>query len=225
MILGYTEIDLIKLAMKYQSSMTDGVVQYDYEEGKAYGCGFTTGTLENPENPVFEIFRLSQGETLNMNCEDCPFIKDGEFDEEMVDEYGETRHECCASAYSDDFTSDYELELEQAGIELRDVLKDYLGETLSKLNEIRIGVSDILAPYDYMKVRSDNWEFNTLDSYVDNAMEYGINITETDAIGYLDDIVQNIASVQENPCATDLLREVGKLVESGNLDGALELLQ
>ena len=239
MILGKENLEIVEKAMRYQSEMTDGVVQYNYETDELFGAGFTTGTVENPANPFIEVYRLPQGESgeIDMKCHengDCPYWVEseddycgGHFDEEMVNElYSGCRINCCMEAYVDDgFEEDFENNFKE-GVEsqIRDVLSDYLGDTLSKLNEIRILCSDIVAPYDYFNVRQDNWEMDSMDMYVDNALEHGLfTTTECTPLEYMDADVQYLAGYRESD--NELLQKVGCLVEDGDLDGALKLLQ
>lgn len=75
MILGHDESKIVKMAVSYQSEIADGVVQYNYKTGELCSASFTTGTVENPANPVIEVFRLSQGESgkIDYDCGECPY--------------------------------------------------------------------------------------------------------------------------------------------------------
>ena len=228
MILGNSEEQIVKKAVSCQSEIADGVVQYNYETGELCVASFTTGTVENPAIPVIEVFRLPQGERgeIDYDCNECPFRCESARYDGWEKLYPATSEECCMNAYidndfDDDFDDNYRESVES---QIRDVLSDYIGDTLQKLDEIRIAISDIVAPYDYINVRQDNWYMNIMDSYVDNAMENGLNITETDAIGYLDAEVQYIGSVRFDENASETLQRVGCLVEDGKLDEALKLL-
>lgn len=216
MILGYNEDQIVKMAVSCQSEITDGVVQYNYKTGKLCGASFTTGETENPANPVIEVFWLKQGEDgkIDYDCDECPH---NNYD---------CRISCCIDAYVDNyFDEDFENNFrEHVESQIRDVLSDYIGETLSKLNDIRIAISDIIASYDYLSIRQDDWEMRVMDSYVDNALDNGLNITECTPIEYLDaEVVWISGIVDENRSET--LNKVGNLVENGDLDGALKLLQ
>ena len=228
MILGNSEEQIVKEAVSCQSYMTDGVVQYDYTTGKLYGAGFTTGTIENPANPVIEVFRLPQGERgeIDCDCNECPFRCEDARYNGWRKLYPATRKECCVDAYIDnDFDDDFENNFRESVEEqIRDVLYDYIGDTLQKLDEIRIEISDIETPYNYFKVRQDNWCVDAMDLHTDNAMEYGLKITETDAIGYVDEQVQQIANWRFVEGVSETVEKVAILVEDGKLDEALELL-
>ena len=230
MILGNKISKILKTATEYQSEMTDGVVQYDYETGKLFGAGFTTGTLENPANPFIEVYRLPQGERGEIDCkcyenDDCPFWDDyfgGHFDEDIVDEWGDTRIECCIGAFADDV--DEEVIRESVEEQVRNILSEHLGGTISKLNEIRIAISDIKTPYRYVDVRAENWEMDVLDVYVDSAIEHGFRL-DIEPLDWLDAEVQNLANVRFSEDDVEFWGEVGCLIEDHNLDGALKMLQ
>lgn len=230
MILGYEESKILRLATEYQSNMTDGVVQYNYETGKLYGAGFTTGTLENPANPVIEVFRLPQGEMgeIDMKCHEtgeCPFVT-GFYDEEHRKLFPTTKIECCIDAYVDDGFEEYfdDYFKEDLESQIRDVLSDHLGKTISKLNDIRIAISDRVAPYDYFNVRQDDWEMRVLDFYVDSAMEDGFTLIEpTD---YLDSEICNLSGICENSTEdVEFWTQVANKISDYDFDGALEMLQ
>lgn len=234
MIFGNEEEKIVKIATEYQSEMTDGVVQYDYKTGELFGAGFTTGTVENPANPFIEVFRLPQGERCQIDCKcyengDCPFWVEseddycgGHFDEDMTDEFGSDRITCCIEAFAEEIGEDIRESIEE---QVRDVLSEYLDDTLSKLNEIRIGISDRVAPYDYIKVRQEDWEMRVLDSYVDNAIENGLNL-DGEPADYLDAEVQHLASVRfSEGDDVEFWGEVGCFIEDHDFDGALKLLQ
>lgn len=230
MILGKEASEIVKKAVEYQSQITDGVVQYDYEDGEIFGAGFTTGTIENPANPFIEIFRLPQGEMgeINMDCSDCPYDDEAyitKMQKENPELYPETSNECCLEAYIDDgFEDDFENNFkESVEHQIYDVLDDFLFDTLDKLNDIRIAVSDITEPWNYVNVRQEKWIVNVLDSYVDTALEYGFTTTECEPIEYIDAEVQYIAQLLRNS-ENKNLQKAGCLIEDGNLDEALELL-
>lgn len=225
MILGKQESEIVSLAVQYQSAMTDGVVQYNYETDKIFGASFTTGTVENPNNPFIEVFRLRQGESgeIRYECGDCPF-ECGFSDDEERSLYPDSKKECCMDAYIDnDFDDDFEDNFKESLQEqIYDVLDDFLSVVLNKLDEIRIDVSDIIEPWNYLNVRQDNWKMRVIDSYVDSAIEWGFSI-DCEPIGYVDAEVQYIAELLRTS-QNETLQKVGSLVEDGDLDGALELL-
>lgn len=216
-ILGSNETKILEIAMAYQSDITDGVVQYNYSTGELCGGAFTTGTVENPKNLVIEVYRLPQGESgkIDFKCEDC-FVKDDEIS---------YRH-CCINAYiydgyfEDDFEDNYR---ESVEMQIRDILHSHLSDTIGKLNEIRIGISDIVAPYNYSRVRNSDWEMRVLDSYVDTAMEDGFTLVPpTD---YLDGEIEEIALRCENSYeGIEFWSEFAYKMREKDLDGALEML-
>ena len=229
MILGNDISKIVKMASDYQSGMADGVVQYNYETGEFFGAGFTTGTVENPANPFIEVFRLPQGEEGEFDCKchengDCPFWIEDEncFDDEMVDKYGDDRITCCINGALEDWDLENEIR-ESIESQIRDLLSDHLGDTISKLNKIRVEISDRLAPWNYFNVRQDNWEMRVLDTYVDNAIDYGFRI-DGDPKAYLDSEIQHLAGVRFRREDSEFWNKVGSLIEDCDFDGALELL-
>lgn len=235
MILGYTNEEILKEAIESHSQMADGVVQYDYQTGKLAGAAFTTGTIENPANPLIEIFRLPQGEPGEFDCKchetgDCPFwiVSDddfagGHFDDDMIDEYGSDRITCCMNGSLEDWDLEEDIR-EDVELQIREVLSDYLGDTISKLNEIRVAISDIVAPYDYFNVRQDDWEMRVLDIYVDNAYDYGLALNDYSAFDMLESEMQwLIASCEYSD--NEYLQKAGALIEAHKLDEALECLK
>lgn len=227
MILGYSNTEIVKKAVEYQSEITDGVVQYNYETGELFGAGFTTGETENPANPFIEIFRLPQGERgeIDCNCSECPFRDEDAQYPGWETLYPETHEECCVEAYIDvDFRDDWEENWEEiVEEEIRDVLSDYLGDTLSELNEIRIAISDIVAPYDYYNVRQNNWEMRVLDNLVDMALESGFSFDDCSEFDFLDAEVQHFIGICEES-ENKYLRKAGYLIEAMRLDEALKCL-
>lgn len=227
MILGYTNDEIVKKAVECQSQITDGVTQYDYETGKLLSAGFTTGETENPANPVIEVFRLSQGERgeIDCNCDECPYRNEDAQYPGWETLYPETREECCIDAYIDvDFRDDWEENWREIVEEqIRDVLKDYLGNTLSKLNEIRIAISDIVAPYDYHNVRQEDWEMRVLDNLVDNALESGFSFDNCSEFDFLDAEIQHFIGICEDS-ENEYLEKAGCLIEGMRLNEALKCL-
>lgn len=232
MVLGYSNEEIVRKAVESQSSMTDGVVQYDYEDNKLFGAGFTTGTTENPENPFIEVFRLRQGEDGRIDCRcwesgDCPYWDDdigvfGGFDEDKIVD-GRDCEDCCLEAYADDgFEEDWECNFKD-GVEeqIRDVLSEHLSDAISKLNDIRIALSDRFEPWRYIDVRQDDWELRVLDYYVDAALEDGFTL-DVSPRDWLDGDIENIClTLEEDRDFSDFVR----VLRDGDFDGALKLLQ
>lgn len=198
MILGFETFEIIELANDHHSEITDGVVQYDYTTQEIHGAAFTTGTIENPENPFIELIRLPQGERGEIDCKcyetgECPFYQNGAFNENMIDEYGNKRIQCCIDGYIEDNIDDIKENIEKQIIE---VLHSHLGNILSILNDIRIEINDKLNPHEYIKVRQEDWELNILDSYVDAAMDFGFDINVEPA-DYVDAEIQYLSGICE----------------------------
>ena len=99
----------------------DGVVQLNLDSGELSGVPFTQGTLENPENPFVEIYRLSQRFDPQDICSDCNgcTLLEGEIEEEVF-------NDCLLEAIEEDFISNFDER------EISDCLE--IGET--KLNRI-----------------------------------------------------------------------------------------
>jgi hypothetical protein len=218
MIFGNDESKIVKMAVSCQSEIADGVVQYNYETGELCSASFTTGTVENPANPVIEVFRLPQGEDgkIDYDCDECPH---NNYD---------CRISCCINAYVDNyFDDDFENNFkESVESQIRATLKKYLGEpkgTLATLNEIREMIIDHTEPHKYLDAVQDNWYYDVLDSYVDNAVENGFNITETDAIGYLDGEVEYLIGLTYN-ADTELMKTVRTLLEKRDIESAFDVL-
>lgn len=234
MILGYTNEEIVKKAVEYQSQISDGVAQYNYETGELFGAGFTTGEIENPANPVIEIFRLSQGERgeIDCNCNECPYRDEDAQYPGWETLYPETDEECCIDAYTDiDFHDDWEANWRECvEMQVRDVLKNYLGGTLSKLNDLRCELTYIIKGTGaYQQALQDNWEENVLDTYVDCAIDDGFT-TEEDPLTYLDaeyEYLKNIARYAEAGTMEEelLLGKVAGCMMNNDLDGALQMLQ
>lgn len=234
MILGYTNDEIVEKAVECQSQITDGVAQYNYETGELFSAGFTTGETENPANPVIEIFRLSQGERgeIDCNCDECPYRDEDAQYLGWETVYPETREECCMDAYIDvDFTDEWESNWREIVEEqIRDILKDHLKDTISKLNNIRCELIYLTKGTGaYQQALHEHWEENVLDNYVDCATDDGFTI-EGDALAYLNaeyEHVKNIARYSEagTKDEEDLLGKVAEYMIKNDLDGALELLQ
>ena len=228
MILGNDEATILKLAVDNQSTMFDGVVQYDYEDEKMFGASFSTGTIENPANPLIEVFRLEQGERGELDCkchenDNCPFWIEGHFDEDMIDVYGDDRITCCINGCLESWDLEEDIR-EDLELQIREILSDHLSDTISKLNEIRIAISDILSPSDYFNVRQDDWEINVLDTYVDYAVNDGFT-TKITPESYLDSEIQYLAGCQYFEEDTEFWSKVGSLIEDYKFDEALKMLQ
>lgn len=228
MILGKSEEEIIKLAIDNQSEMFDGVVQYNYKSDKLIGASFSTGTIENPANPYIEIFRLNQGKIEYYDCNDCPY-DDEEFINRMKKESPNlytSKEECCKDAYFDELLESFYDDFDNyfrdgVEIQIREVLSDHLESSISKLNEIRIELSDRFEPWNYVNVRQENWEMDILDFYVDNAIENGFTTTVSPR-DWLDAEIESIClGLEEDNEYIDFMHTL----RDGDFDGALELLQ
>jgi hypothetical protein len=91
--------EVAKLAVDNQFvGFADGVVQLDMDSGEIFGAPFTQGTLENPENPFVEIYRLSQRFNPRDICNDCYgcTLLEGETEEDVF-------NDCLLEAIKEDF--------------------------------------------------------------------------------------------------------------------------
>lgn len=230
MILNNDISEIVKIAVENQSASFDGVVQYNYTTGEVVGASFSTGEVENPANPVIEVFRLQQGERGEIDCRchetgDCPFwieseddFNGGHYDENIIDEFGNDRITCCIESCAEDFEEQIQESVEGC---VRELLSEHLGNTIAKLNEVRIALSDRFEPHNYYNVRNDDWELRVLDSYVDDAVENGFEL-EISPRDYLDGEIESIClCLEEDKEYADIVYSL----REGNLDGALELLQ
>lgn len=238
MILGYTNTEIVKKAVENQSYMTDGVVQYNYVTGKVYGGAFTTGTIENPENPVIEIFRLPQGERgeIDCNCNECPFRYEDAQYPSWETLYPETREECCVEAYADDgFEEDFENNFKElVEEEIRDIINTHIGDELSKLNKIYLKYYELFENQQryYQKYFNEDFEMDVIDELVDDALEDGFTLI--DPLDWLDSKIYFV-HLKFDVCADydvslsnsqkELAKDVAMKLLENDLDGALELLQ
>lgn len=226
MILGKSVGEIVRKAVEYQSEMTDGVVQYNYEDGELFGAGFTTGTIENPANPFFEVFRLPQGERGEIDCkchetDDCPFwIEDddyhagGYYDEEHVDQYGDSRLDCCIGAMEEDFEEEIKQTVTQ---EVSHVMKKYIYQTLEDLNEFYCEAISIIEPHRYLSVLTGNQVEDVFDTYVENAVEYGVNINECTPMEYLASEVEYLKNyIKYADVKSELLNNILAQLEEGS---------
>ena len=235
MVLGYTDEEILRAAVEGHSDMLNGVAAYDYDTGELCSCGYTTGESEHPDNHLIEIYRLHNGERGELDCHcwengDCPFwihdedrIIGGYFDEDMVDEYGDRRIDCCI----DGVAADLDLETDDLTGLVRSILKDHLGETIEKLNDIRLALLDITEPHHYIENRMEDWCYNVLDVYVDYAMDDGFTI-KGDPQAYLESEVTQIENIALYGLDYGPVPDAKKIIErirSCDLDGALKLLQ
>lgn len=225
-MLGYSDEEILKLAVENHNSHFDGVVQYNYETQKLFGCSMSQNETENPLNPFIEVFRLHQGEQgeINCKCSDCPYEKNGQFDDEMVDEFGCTRIQCCIDGTLEncDIREDIEEDVE---FQIREVLSDHLSETISILNDIRIAISDIIAPYNYIEVRQSDYEMRCLDNYVDIAIDDGFTTT-IKPNQYLDSEIEQLANICEDRDEnTQFWNEIASLLREYKFSEVLEQLK
>lgn len=228
MIFGKSEHEIVKLAVEYQSEMTDGVVQYDYESNELFGAGFTTGTVENPANKVIEVFRITQGENpiVFINDEECAgcdrYCKGISHDE--LRESDECI-ECCIDAYIENFGFDEDFEDFKDGVEeqVRELIRGHIWNALDKVDEVRIAILDKITPYDYVNNRANNtFVDNCIDSYVDCAMENGFSL-ETDPFDWIDGEIEYLALLCEDQDA--FWTKVSHKIREHDFDGALKLIE
>lgn len=225
-----TENDkIVRLAVAGQSTMTDGCALWDADNGEMVTGSYTQGTIENPANHLVEVFRLAQGERgeIDCKCDDCPFIKNGEYDEDMIDEYGDCRLDCCINAYvNNDFEDEFEDYFKESVEEqVRDLISEVVSDDLSKLDEIRIAISDIDKPYDYVNVRMNNtYERDVLDNLVDMAIDSEFVLAESKE--FLDgEIIHFSLLCDDRDEDVEFWAKLQEKINDFDLDGALELLQ
>lgn len=237
MIFNTENSKILKLAVAGQSQMTDGCALYDADNGKMVTGSYTTETIENPENHLIEIYRLPQGERGQIDCKchengDCPFFKDGEFDEEMVDEYGDTRIDCCIQGCIEYFDLEEEVK-ESVEQQVRDLISEIVSDDLQKLDKIRLGKYrrfTSVVQYE-QELMNNNYEMNVLDELVDMAIDSEFILVsakeflsgDVDNIaGYFDAIVEDCKSTSDEK---KLASKVASALYDYNLDEALELLE
>jgi len=218
MILGIDKEEIVRIAVESQCPhMADGVANFDYDNNEVCGACYSVGETENPLNHLIEIFRFSQNDDkyYNYECDDCPYV-DNE----------DERIECCFDVLLDGLVEELEDNIEDIEFQVREVFSDYLGDTIRKLNEIRIGISDILTFYKTLEVRSDDWEMGVMDSYVDNAVLYGFSVDELrNPCDYLDAEIQGLINQCEYADKErKLLSKVASYLKFGDLDGAIDFL-
>lgn len=227
MIFGKSEHEIVKLAVEYQSEMTDGVVQYDYESDELFGAGFTTGTVENPANKVIEVFRISQGENPivfinDEECDGCDRYCKGISHDELRE--SQECIECCIDAYVEDgFDDDFEDFKDGVEEQVRELVRDHISDALEKVDDVRIAIQDRIAPWDYVNNRMNNtFVDDCIDSYVDSAMENGFCL-ETEPLDWIDGEVEYLALLCEDQ--TPFWTDVSNKIRDHDFDGALELLE
>ena len=114
---------------------------------------------------------------------------------------------------------------EDVEFQIREVLSDHLSETISILNDIRIAISDIVAPYNYIKVRQEDWEMECLDKYVDFAIDCGFTTTVSPT-QYLDADIEHLALLCEDRYEnTQFWNEIASLLREYKFETVLEKLQ
>lgn len=227
MIFNVENEKIIRLALAGQSNMTDGCALYDADNGKMVTGSYTTGTIENPENHLVEVFRFEQGGTpIDFGCDDCPFRdEDGDYDEDMVDEYGDTRIDCCIGAYLPDFNEDFDDNYRESVEEqVRELIKDLLYSSLDKVDDVRLAILDKVEPWNYVNNRANNrFVEDSIDEYVDMAMEQGF-ILETDPLSWIDAEIENVAFMCDDK-EDAMWSDVAYCIREHDFDGALKLLQ
>jgi len=245
MIFNTENSKILQLAVAGQSQMTDGCALWDADNGKMVTGSYTTGTIENPENHLIEIYRLPQGESGQIDCKchengDCPFWIEseddrcgGHFDEEMVDEYGDNRINCCIQGCLEDF--DFEEEVrESVEQQVRDLISQVISDDLQKLDKIRLEkyrIFNSVVQYE-QELMNNNYEMNVLDELVDMAIDSEFILVsakeflsgDVDHIAsYFDAIVNDDFNSTSNEKA--LASKVANALYNYNLDEALELLE
>lgn len=243
MVLGYNAAEIIKLALDGQGPITDGCALYDYDEGKMVSGSYTSGTIENPENHLLEVYRISQGDyTDGLECHECPY-DDEEFMAKMKKECPELypgREECCkevwfdnaCECFCDDFyDNDEEMSLRQ---EIRDIISDHISDDLHKLHDIHIKRYELFASVTAYQnaIFNDHYEINILDALEDEFFENGFKIDDLNNClsgdidfehvywGVLADYDEHITDAER-----ELAANVADKLLDMDLDGALKLLQ
>jgi len=239
MIFNLDSTEIVKLAVENQNTHFDGVVQYNYESGKLFGCSMSTGETENPANPFIEVFRLHQGENVVLfvnheECDGCDFY-DAHHNTMTEDEMKATDRciECCIDAYVENgFEDDFEPFKEGIERQIRDLISDVVFEDLDKLSEVRLEYFRHFAPARYNEELFNNsFESDVLDSLVEGAMDSEFKVLT--AQEYLSGDADNIANLCDeivcDPVRTDsekeLASEVAELLRDFDYAGALEVLQ
>ena len=229
MIFGKSETEIVRLALAGHSNMTDGCALWDADNGKMVSASYTTGTVENPENHLVEVFRISQGENpivfINDDeCDGCDRYCKGIF----YDELRESQEciECCIGAYVENgFDDDFEDFKDGVEEQVRDLISEVVSDDLSKFNDIRIALSDRNGDaYDYVQVREKDYEMDVLDNLVDMAISSEFVLVESK--DFLEgEIIYFSQLCDDRDKDVEFWAELQSRIEDFDLDGALELLQ
>ena len=230
---------IVKLAIENQNTYFDGVVQYDYESGKLFGCSMSTGETENPANPFIEVFRLHQGENVvvfinSEECDGCDFY-DAHHNTMTEDKMKATDRciECCIDAYVENgFEDDFEPFREGVERQVRDLISNVVSDDLSKLSEIRLEFFRHFAPARYNEELFNNsFESDTIDSLVEGEMdsEFRLVTAEEFLSGDADNIANLCDEIALDTCRTDsekeLASKVAELLRDFKYDESLRLLE
>lgn len=239
MIFNLENSEIVQLAVENQNTHFDGVVQYDYESGKLFGCSMSTGETENPANPFIEVFRLLQGENVvvfinSEECDGCDFY-DAHHNTMTEDEMKATDRciECCIDAYVENgFEDDFEVFKEGVERQVRDLISDVVFEDLETLSKIRLEYFRHFAPARYNEeVFNNSFESDVIDSLVEGAMdsEFKLASAEEFLSGDADHIANLCDENSLDTCRTDSERElaskVAELLRDFKYDEALEVLE
>lgn len=203
-IFGYKIKEILEFAVAAQGEIVDGCALYDADLGRIVGGSYTTGTVENPKNHLIEIIRLPMGEirASDMECDDCPYA------------VGTDAHDnCCLDAFVDEF-DEVDFDMESIEKQVRELIIEDIDDELDKIQFIRSTLMGLNS------IEVMEWRLKTLDYIVDCAIEnqfkLGLDFLEAERV--------NLTLTYEySDNAT--FREVASLINNGDLDGAIELLQ
>lgn len=239
MIFNLENSEIVQLAVENQNTHFDGVVQYDYESGKLFGCSMSTGETENPANPFIEVFRLHQGENVVLfvnheECDGCDFY-DAHHNTMTEDEMKATDRciECCIDAYVENgFDDDFEPFREGVERQVRDLISNVVSDDLDKLSNVRLEFFRHFAPARYNEELFNNsFESDILDSLVESAIDSEFKLTSAEEFlsGDADNIANLCDEIALDTCRTDSERElaskVAELLRDFKYDEALEVLE
>ena len=238
-IFNLDSTEIVKLAVENQSASFDGVVQYNYESGKLFGCSMSTGETENPANPFIEVFRLHKGENVvvfinSEECDGCDFY-DAHHNTMTEDEMKATDRciECCIDAYVENgFEDDFEPFRDGVERQVRDLISNVVSDDLDKLSNVRLEFFRHFAPARYNEELFNNsFESDVLDSLVESAIdsEFKLASAEEFLSGDADNIANLCDEIALDTCRTDSERElaskVAELLRDFKYDEALEVLE
>ena len=230
MIFNTSKTQIVRLALAGHSDMTDGCALYDADNGEMVTGSYTTGTVENPKNHLVEVFRISQGENpivfINDDeCDGCDRYCKGISHDELRE--SEECIECCIDAYIENgFDDDFEDIKDGIEEQVRDLISEVVSDDLSKLNDIRIAISDRNGDaYDYVQVRAnDTYEMDVLDNLVDMAINSEFVLVESK--DFLEGERIHFSQLcDDRDEDVEFWAELQSKIDDFDLDGALELLQ